>query len=858
MFKFLDQFFQKSKITMRIAADEPAAQRKYQYFKRFLDHNHKSLELINDLENLLFAQRPFTFEEVLNQCEELVGVVYELAEDLNALSQGKYPELFQVTEKIGIQVLHGLSRQRKLERTCLVLPLTSLSHENHGQVGGKAANLGEIANRVGLPTPRGFAVSAYACHHFLRASKIYDVIKEQFKGLDISDTDHLEAACRVVQERIMAAPLPEDLECRIFYEAKQLFKDFGANTRLAVRSSATGEDSDSSFAGQHSTVLNVTEPTIVQAYKEVVASMYNPRAVFYRRSVGYRDQDVVMGVLCLNMINARASGVLYTVDPNASRNETMLISAAWGLGVSVVDGSMATDLWRIDKQQRAVLKSLTANKPRQLVMKPEGGLTEVNVDQALSGQLCLDSDQIKQLIDYGLALETHYKHPLDIEWAIDQSGKLFVLQARPLNPIDLGQGEAEQPVTAQAAITGHDVLLSGGVTASAGTASGPAFVLTSDHNLSAVPEGAILVASQTSPMYVPLMSKIKGIITNVGSVAGHMAAVAREFGLPTLVGLENATSVLPHGEEITLDASKRVVYAGRVMALVRTKPRTNMMKSSPLFRLVQETLKRIVPLNLIDPKREDFRPQGCLTLHDVVRFAHEKAMSEMFRLGDDIHEDKDLAVQLKTVLPLNTYILDLGGGMQGEPDHGVVQQDQIVSRPFLALLRGMAHPGVHWVGPVGVHLTGFASIIAETVLNDPQREAPMGGPNYAIIAHEYLNYSARLGYHFVTIDAFCGENVNDNYITFSFKGGAADVSRRTRRARMITAVLRRLGLRVEIKGDLVRAEIRKYDCPRMEEKLDYLGRLLGSVRLLDMVLSGEEQIPWYVEEFFKGNYSFQR
>lgn len=279
--------------------------------------------------------------------------LYELFEDLNALSQGRYPGLFQVTEKIGVQVLRRLSRRKKLERTSL-LPLASLSHENQGQVGGKAANLGEIANRVGLPTPRGFSVTAYACHHFFLAGKLYEFIREQFKGLNVSDTKQLEAACKKVQARITATPLPKNLESRILYEARQLAKDFGPDTRLAVRSSATGEDSESSFAGQHFTVLNVAEKDIVRAYKEVVASMYTPRAVFYRRSVGYRDQDVVMSVLCLHMVNARASGVMYTVDPNAPGREAIIVSAAWGLGVSVVDGSMPADFWRIGKKDRDV------------------------------------------------------------------------------------------------------------------------------------------------------------------------------------------------------------------------------------------------------------------------------------------------------------------------------------------------------------------------------------------------------------------------------------------------------------------------------------------------------------------------
>ncbi|TVR00970.1 MAG: pyruvate, phosphate dikinase [Desulfovibrionales bacterium] len=852
----LDQLITKSTSTERSTPEEFLFQQKYQFFKKLLHNNNRALQLINALENLLYDTRPFTFDEVLDQCEELVGVVYELAEELNAISGGKYPQLFGAAEKIGIHILRGLTRQRKLEKTCLVLPLVRLSHENAGQVGAKAANLGEISNRVGLPTPKGFAVSAYACHDFFRSAGLYKAIQGEMKGVDIQDTAQLTQACSTVQKRIIAAPLPDDLECRIFYEAKELFREFGSRTRIAVRSSATGEDSESSFAGQHSTVLNVTQDTILDTYKEVVASLFNPRAVFYRRSIGYRDQDVVMCVLCLNMIDARTSGVLYTQDPNEPESRKLIISAAWGLGVSVVDGSMPNDLWRITPGE-AKPEYSGARKARRIAMNPEGGIHDVAVEEHLQDQPCLNGDEVRALANYGWTLEKHYKRPLDIEWAMDQSGKLFILQARPLNLMLPAQ--ATQAFTEEATTTmeGHDILLCGGATASSGTACGQAIVLKSEQDLAAVPEGAILIAPQTSPSYVPLMGKIQGIITDVGSVTGHMASVAREFGLPTLVGTEIATSIIPHGEEITLDASRRTVYAGRVINLIQAKPRTNLMKGSPLFRLVKETLQKVVPLNLIDPKHVDFCPKGCLTLHDVVRFTHEKAMAEMFRINEDIQEGIHLAVKLKTSLPLNTYILDLDRGFKTFPVNGIVELEQIASRPFLALFRGMEHPGVQWKGPVGDYPSCFAMDLPEPIPDDPNQDRPSGGPNYAFISDDYLHYNARLGYHFVTIDTYCGQQVNDNYIIFSFKGGAADVSRRTRRALMIAAILKRLGLRVEQTGDFVHGEIKKYDHPRMEEKLDFIGRLMGSVHLLDMVLTDDAQIPWYVEQFFKGNYSFK-
>jgi pyruvate,water dikinase len=163
---------------------------------------------------------------------------------------------------------------------------------------------------------------------------------------------------------------------------------------------------------------------------------------------------------------------------------------------------------------------------------------------------------------------------------------------------------------------------------------------------------------------------------------------------------------------------------------------------------------------------------------------------------------------------------------------------------------------VDWSRDVGISLSGFASIIAQTAIRDPMKEGRMGAPSYAVIAGHYLNFNSRLGYHFTTIDSYCGPEVNDNYITFYFKGGAADIGRRSRRALMIAQILKKLDFKVDQKSDMVRGEMKKYQEDHLRERLDLLGRLLGSVRLLDMHLSEDHQIDWYVEQFLRGNYQF--
>jgi len=347
MFNLFD-LFKKSKIGDRISPDESIFKRKYECFRRLLISNNRALEIITDLEHVFYRDKPFTLAYVLIQSEILIGEVYSIVEDLNALSGGEYPRLFDAAEKIGASILKDFEQKKKIDKTNLVVPLEMLSRDNIAKVGGKAANLGEVYNRAHLPVPQGFAVTAYACQHFLDHNDLSKLIDNKLSGLDVNDTETLLKISPEIQSLILNAELPDDLKRELRNAAIELKHKLGSDMRLAVRSSATGEDSEASFAGQHSTVLNVTEKNLIHAYKEVVSSTFNPRALYYRRSRGYLDQDVIMSVACIMMVDAQVSGVMYTIDPNDSRNAVIMISAVWGLGVSAVDGSTDTDFYRMD------------------------------------------------------------------------------------------------------------------------------------------------------------------------------------------------------------------------------------------------------------------------------------------------------------------------------------------------------------------------------------------------------------------------------------------------------------------------------------------------------------------------------
>jgi pyruvate,water dikinase len=855
----LFHLFRKSGILDGTAPEKDIYKKKYQYFQNLLAGNNMALELITDIEGVCYGEKPFTLEYILDRTELLLKVVYDIAEDLNALSDGRYPDLFDAVERIGISLLQELVRKKEIEPTAPTMSLESLSLENASETGGKAASLGEVKNRAHLPTPRGFAVTAYACYLFLRQNRIFERAGRFLRGLNIDDTEKLLELSEKARKLVLEAPLPPEVEAALRQEADKLAREHGPDVRLAMRSSALSEDSESSFAGQHTSVLNVRPGDIVTAYKEVVASVFNPRAVYYRRSKGYPCDHVVMSSLCLTMVDATASGVMYTRDPNDTRKNVVLINAVWGLGVGAVEGSSATDFYEVEKKTLLPLAVGVADKKTRVVLGEQSGLVTEAVPEDLRRERCLDEARIATLAGYGLRLERHYGRPLDIEWAMDREGRLIILQARPLN-LDLLCDEDNCPDDAHAPseeVPGFPVLLRGGCTAARGKAAGPAFVVTSDHNLVNIPEGSILIAPQTSPRYVSLLGRVRAIVTDVGSVTGHMASVAREFGIPTLVGTGAGTATIPHGAEITVDASNRVIYAGRVEQILERKKPVNPMKGSPTYKTARSALKKIAILNLVDADREDFTPESCRTLHDVIRFSHEMSMREMFKINEDLSVDKTFALRVKVPLPMRIYAVDLGGGFVKDCGQECTMAE-VTSVPFRALLQGMTHPNVRWVGAVGVDIKGFMNIVAESAMSGPAQEERMGGPNYAAVSKEYLNFNSRLGYHFATVDTYCGLNVNDNYITFSFKGGAADIGRRSRRAMLIAAILKRIGLRTRLKGDMVKGTIAKYVSPVIEEKLDLIGRLLGSVRLLDMVLADDGQIEWYVEEFFKGNYSYER
>jgi pyruvate,water dikinase len=451
-------------------------------------------------------------------------------------------------------------------------------------------------------------------------------------------------------------------------------------------------------------------------------------------------------------------------------------------------------------------------------------------------------------------LEEHFGHPQDIEWTVGESGNIVILQSRPLRIITPSFAEEERKSLPEPMVA---PILHYGIRAVGGAAAGRVHHFLHDEDVGGIPPGAVVVARQPSARLVLVMDRIAAIITEVGSPTDHMTILAREFRIPTLVEVGGATKVLHSGQLVTVDADSALIYPGIIPELLQRKVHPEEEWSSdPVYQKLRRILKFITPLNLLDPESPEFQAGNCRTLHDLTRFSHEKAMDAMFIPDMEKALASNRVCRLKTDLPLNLFILDLGGGLKVEGKEQVTEDD-IVSRPFLALLRGFHHPEVTWAGQVAPDLKGFISVFANTMYDTAKGERGLGGKSFAIVTANYLNFNSRIGYHFGIVDAFISEEKNDNYISFQFKGGAAHIDRRERRARLVKQILDGLGFKAQTKGDLVQGRLVKLSLMETEQTLELAGLLIAFCRQLDLALASDAVMERVLQAFKTEDYGLK-
>jgi pyruvate,water dikinase len=821
---------------------------KYSVFQQLLAKNNYVLELLADMEEKLSGEYLFDRHYINTNVGLISGGVLNIIENLNALSKDKYMQLYKIHDDINKEIEKILTYKLDIPASDLTIPLENLTSEMIYIAGGKIANLGEIKNRLSLPTPEGFAISSYAFAQFMELNVFTEKINKtllSLSSLSIEKMEEVNKVSKEIQDMIIESDIPYDLEKAIKDAYSELCKKIGRETTVSVRSSAVLEDGKFSFAGQYATFLNVPGDLIIQKYKKVVASLFTPRAIFYYKTKGFSEGEMVMAVGVLNMVDAKAGGVIYTRDPNDPEADYIIINAVHGLGKWVVDGTVTTDSYAASRHPEGIiLNKRISDQETMLVYGTEGKLKEVMVPDEIKGKQCLTDEQIRILVRYALDLERHYGCPQDIEWAIGSDNQPCILQTRPLRIcIQASTSEAAIPTR----IKGYNILLDKGVIACKGIGYGKAFILKDEENLKDFPEGAVLIAKHTSTKFVIIMNKASAIVTDVGSATGHMASLSREYQVPTILDTEVSTRIIRDGQEITVDAVKCNIYEGRVKELLDyAVKKREPFKDTHLFKTLEKVLKQIAPLNLVNPQDENFKPEYCKTFHDITRFAHEIAMHEMFDIGKghDVKETK--TIDLEAGIPVDVHILDIEGGIKENIKKAT--PEDILSIPFSALLNGMR--GMRWPGPKP-DVKGSLGTMAHTSSIPEEQVGEIDTKSFSIVSRNYMNFSIRLGYHFSMIEAYASDNLNDNYIKFFFKGGGASHDRKIRRVRLITDILKNMGFRMDVKEDLIDAILTKYKKSTIEEMLVIFGKLTAYTKQLDMVMFNDAITDMYIEDFLK-------
>ena len=639
--------------------------------------------------------------------------------------------------------------------------------------------------------------------------------------------------------------MPPELGEAISRAYADLQSTAGNAVRVALRSSAIGEDAaNTSFAGQYHSELNVIADHLHAVYKEVVASKYALTALTYRLHKGIRDEDVAMCVGCMAMVDSVSGGVMYSRDPTDIRHDAIFLNAVHGLAKSVVDGTVTPDLWVISRQEPlTIIRREVHDQGQKAVCLPAEGV-RLEADPQGS-EPALTDDQALALARIALTLEAHFQGPQDIEWCLDADGRILILQSRPLQ-------QMAAPRDAAPALAGnYPVLLRGGELASSGVASGPVYLVQNNLDLLQFPEGAVLVTASPHPGWAPLLSRAAALVTDRGGITGHLANVAREFGLPALFNTATATTHLPPGQVVTVDADGLAVYQGRVEELLALAgDRQGFMAGTPVGETLKEVMSYITPLYLTNPDASDFRPQGCRTLHDITRFAHEIAVKEMFAFDKTPALSRYFIKRLVTPVALEWWVLNLEDGFTEEVPGRQVELSNIASVPMLALWEGIA--AVPWEGPPPVDTRGFMSIVMGAATDPNLANAGgtiFGNQNYFMIARDFCNLTSRLGFHFSTVEALVGDQPFENYIRFAFKGGAADYPRRIRRTKFVGEILERYHFKVDVKEDSLFARLEAEGRDYMLSRLRVLGYLTIHTRQLDMIMLNDADVQYYAEKF---------
>jgi len=831
-----------------------AFQDRYHHFKLLLNANNRALDLMTEMEEALRGISPFGMAFVSSRCTGVSTSVWQIVDHLIHLAptHPEYELLRERFREIQKKINPYIRKQSLPGDGPLVVPLSSVHKDMADVTGGKMANLGELVNNLHLEGPDGFVVTAFGYQRFMAYNDLQTEIDRRIQSSRLDRREELLTLSAGIQQLIIGSRMPPELERAIREAYSQMKAREGSDIPVAVRSSALGEDiQGAAFAGQYRSELNVNRDHLLEAYRDIVASKYGVPAMAYRFNRGLRDEDIAMCVGCLSMVDSVAGGVAYSRNPVDMRDDRISISSVWGLPKTVVDGSGPSDLFVVERGAPPVITHRDIQAKTTKVLPRSGeGIRRVSLSEEEAAAPSLSDDQILALSEIVMKIEDHYGVPQDVEWAVSPDGTLVILQCRPLERSGVGRLPARDK---GGELEGGVVLLSGGITASPGAGAGTVYPIRREMDTLGFPDGAVLIAAQALPRWAALLDRASAVVAESGTVAGHLANVAREFKVPALFGLPGALDHLKQGQVITVDADRGLVFEGLREDLLQTAAKAHsLMEGSPVFEALKGAASHIIPLHLLDPDSPAFKAASCTTFHDITRFCHEKSVQEMFRFGKDHRFPERSSKQLMGDVPMQWWVLNLDDGFAREIEGKYVRIEDIVSIPMRAVWEGItAKP---WQGPPPLDGRGFMSVMFQATTNTalvPGVKSRYATRNYFMISRHYCTLNSRFGFHFSLLEALVSERAGENYISFQFKGGAADLSRRQKRISFIGEILEHFGFRVELREDNLFSRLEDREQAFMENRLKILGYLIIHTRQLDMIMANPRAVGHYFDNILE-------
>ncbi len=794
----------------------------FRTFKRILALNTQALERMAQMDRALGGGYVFDKAFLDKSVRDICRLTHLVAYHLNGMAGETLTPLYDATlavrdalEDILAGGMGPLAHRR-------ALPFSELGWELEPLAGLCAAGLAVLGRRLSLPAPDGFAVTVTGM-----AALAGDDPREVGNASD-----------------------------DIVREAGTLFARLGGARPLLFTFVA---------AGERGTGRVLAEATCGGA--DIAADVAAETA---RMARGRLCAEALAGgvAVCVRPnVSGVARGTIQTLAHDPSLPPAMLVVAGppenWA-GLAAGDESPVSDrYWLSRTAPHQPLRTRLGRKDLNAPL-PGGGPLSPSRGRMLRGSAWLTPEQSAELAEIGLAAERALDGPCLLSWTLAEAGGFVITGLAPARAAfpelsadapDADAAGGDPCDAVDACPDPADALLRGGQVACAGVGAGPIARIGESTLPESVPLGSVGVARAAAPSLSRIVPRLGALLTEVGTAASHLATVARESRVPAVFGLPGATA-LPAGTMVTVDAEQGVVYRGVAEGLLRQAAMQRAREGAePEVLVLRRLLRHIRPLNLVDPAAENFRAGNCRTCHDIIHFAHERAVELLVEMDPLKKGGLGAPRRLAEDSPLELRVVDVGGGLTDGPAKtpgasGDVCLADIASEPLRAFIEGLLLPEARREGPANVGLGDILSGMGRSgrALSTPASGA---GLNLALAGRDYANITLRLGYHFSVVDAVVGEKPEQNFLYFRFAGGFAGDDRRARRAGLILRVLERLGFRAMRKGDLVVGKRRMLEAEDALTGMRLLGALSAYTRQLDVELADDADAERFARGFIE-------